>query len=84
MTWNIGSLAAGASASVQLVLQAASTYTGANPSIHTVIMSGTGLAPATDAFNVAVTQTGQVCSTYYFRNATTNVGTVSGGSVARS
>ena len=74
VTWNLGSLAVSATGSVTLTLQASNPYTGANPSTNAVTLAASGLTSAIDAYTVSVTQTGQVCTDYYFRNTTTGVG----------
>ncbi|MBI5100624.1 MAG: DUF11 domain-containing protein [Nitrospirae bacterium] len=76
VTWTIGSLAAGASGSVTVTVQASNPFTGAaNPATNTASISSTQVTtPVTDSANVGVTQSGSLCSNYYFHSTTTNVG----------
>ncbi|HMP41993.1 MAG TPA: hypothetical protein PKA05_16560, partial [Roseiflexaceae bacterium] len=83
VTWNIGSLAAGATGSVQLTLQAANPYTAANPAVNYAGIRSATTPLVIDSYTVGVSQTSQACSTYYFRNLTTNVGAGADGGTQR-
>ena len=74
VTWSVGTVAAGASGSVQLTLSAASPYTASNPAINTAFLTSAQTAPVSDDFTIGITESGLVCRTYYFHNTTTNVG----------
>ncbi|OGS97888.1 MAG: hypothetical protein A3H99_12650 [Gallionellales bacterium RIFCSPLOWO2_02_FULL_59_110] len=75
VTWNLGTLASGASGSVQVVAKTAASFTGTdNPATNTATVSWTGGTPVTSSSDVGVTQTGSTCSSYYFRDTTGNVG----------
>lgn len=70
VTWNIGSLDAGASGSRTLTLVAADPYSEANPQTNTATISATGIDPVSDEFQLGVTSS--ACSTsevYYFLNS---------------
>lgn len=71
VAWTIGSLAAGATGSVQVTLMAATPYTQANPQTNTATISATNVStPVSDSFQVGVTQ-GACASptTLYFKNS---------------
>lgn len=73
--WNLGNLAAGASGSVSVVAQVTDTYTtGPNPVTNTASLSATGLTAVQASASVGVQQTAQICSRYYFRKTTGDVG----------
>lgn len=72
VTWNIGSVVAGASGSVTVTVAAASPFTAVNPAVNNANIAWTGGSPVAADADVGVT--GQSCSTYYFRNTTASVG----------
>lgn len=72
ITWNIGTVAAGASGSRTVTVTAANPFTSANPSVNAASINWFGGSPVTAQVSVGVT--GQACSTYYFQNASANVG----------
>lgn len=73
VTWNIGTVAAGASGSVTVTVGVAGpSFTAANPTTNTATVSWTGGTPVTASAIVGVT--GQSCSSYYFKPTTSNVG----------
>jgi uncharacterized repeat protein (TIGR01451 family) len=72
ITWNIGTVAAGASASLTVTGTVGSPFTASNPAVNTASINWSGGSAVTAS--VAVGVTGQSCSTYYFRNTTANVG----------
>ena len=76
VTWTIGTLAAGASGSVTVTAMASNPFTGtANPATNTASISSTEVTtPVTDSADVGVTQSGQLCRTYYMSNQQGNVG----------
>ncbi len=73
VTWNVGTVAAGGTGSVMLTLQA--TASAANPTTNTATITGTGITPVFDDYDVGITQGAcAVPTTYYFKNATADVG----------
>jgi uncharacterized repeat protein (TIGR01451 family) len=76
VTWTFTSLAAGASGSVTITAQATNPFSGAaNPAVNTASIAATEVSPpVTDSALIGVTETAQVCRTYYFRKGTGNVG----------
>jgi len=79
VSWNLGTVAAGASGSVQVVAKASNPYTGtANPATNTASLNWTGGSAVTASSQVGVTQTGQTCQRYYPGITTTTVGTLTG------
>lgn len=72
VTWNIGSVAAGATGTRTVTVAAANPFTSLNPATNNASISWSGGGPVTAQANVGVT--GQSCSTYYFQNSTANVG----------
>lgn len=80
--WSIGSVAAGASGSVQVVAKSSTPFSGtANPATNTATLSWTGGTSVQASNDVGVTQSGQVCRKYYLDNTTTSVGTLTGNKV---
>jgi uncharacterized repeat protein (TIGR01451 family) len=74
VTWNLGSVAAGATGSVQVTLTAATPFTSANPAVNSISLSSAQTTPVSDTYTIGITQTSNICSTYYFRTTTANVG----------
>jgi len=73
ITCSVADLAAGGSGSVQFTLQA--TAPTADPTTNTATISGTGINPVSDDYDVGITQAAcAVATTYYFRRITANVG----------
>lgn len=82
VTWNLGTVAASASGSVQVVAKSSSPFSGAtNPASNTATLSWTGGTPVTSTSDVGVTQSGTSCRNFYLESATTNVGTLTGNIV---
>jgi uncharacterized repeat protein (TIGR01451 family) len=73
VTWNIGTVAAGASGFVTVTANAGSPFTATNPTSNSAAINWSGGSTVTSA-PVAMGVTGQACSTFYFRAATGNVG----------
>ncbi|MCW5212430.1 DUF11 domain-containing protein, partial [Desulfobulbus sp. TB] len=68
VVWTIGTVTAGATASVTVTVEASDPFTGtSNPAVNTATLAATNAASVTDAANVGVVMTGQVCDTHYFR-----------------
>jgi uncharacterized repeat protein (TIGR01451 family) len=72
VSWTIGTVTAGASASRTFTLSAGSPFTSSNPASSVATLTWTSGTPVTATASVGIT--GQSCSTYYFSNTTTNVG----------
>ncbi len=72
--WNVGSMAAGATGSVQLTLRATSPYTGANPTTVTATIDSNQTNPINATASIGVTQGTQSCTTYYFHATQAAVG----------
>lgn len=72
VTWNIGTVAAGASGTRTVTVAAANPFTATNPASNDASISWSGGGPVTAQADVGVT--GQSCSAYYFRNTTAGVG----------
>ena len=73
ITCNVADLAAGATASVQFTLQATASAT--DPTTNTATITGTGISPVFDDYDVGITR--PACAapiSYYFKNATADVG----------
>lgn len=79
-TWNIGSVAPGASGSVTVTAAAATPFTAFNPATNTASLTWTGNPGSPVTASVQTGVTGQSCSKYYFRNSLLDVG---GGQGAR-
>ena len=73
-TWNIGSVAAGASGSVTVTAAAANPFTAFNPATNTASLTWTGNPGSPVSASVQTGVTGQSCSKYYFRNSLLDVG----------
>jgi uncharacterized repeat protein (TIGR01451 family) len=75
VTWNIGTLAAGASGFVDVVLQPGASYTGANPATNTATITA-GSVTASDSYRVGINIAAGACTntSFYFRSTTVNVG----------
>jgi len=85
VSWNLGSVAAAATGSVQVTAQAANPFTGySNPSTNTASLSWINGTPVSASNQVGVSQTGSTCVNYYLQGTTTNVGTLSGNLVGTS
>jgi uncharacterized repeat protein (TIGR01451 family) len=69
VTCTIGTLAAGASGSVNIAMTANNPFTGSNPTTNTATIQGTNAGQASDSATVAITQ---ACSSspFYFRRTT--------------
>lgn len=78
--WNVGSLAAGVTQSVTAQFSVDATAT--NPSVNTATLTSTNAATVTAQYSLAVASNTCADTTYYFRNATGNVGNGSTYSVA--
>lgn len=79
VSWSLGTVAAGASGSVQVVAKASTPFTGtANPVTNTASLNWTGGSAVTASSQVGVTQTGQTCQRYYPSSSTATVGTLTG------
>ena len=75
VSWNLGTLAAGSSGSVSVTTRPGNPFTGTqNPVTNTASLSANGLTPVQESADVGVLQSGQLCSAYYFRDATGPVG----------
>lgn len=76
VTWNFATLAAGASGTVTVTAQATNAFTGsANPATNTASIAATEVTtPVTDSATVGVSESGQVCRTYYMSSQQGNVG----------
>ena len=73
ITCNVADLAAGATASVQFTLQA--TASASDPTTNTATITGTGISPVFDDYDVGITQAACAAPiTHYFDNATADVG----------
>lgn len=75
VTWNIGSLASGASGSCALTVQASNPYTGSYPATNTTTITADNTIPVSDSSQVTVTQS--ACTspvTYHTHSQTANVG----------
>lgn len=85
VTWNVGSVAAGASGSVTVTLQASSPYanTNANPQTNTasLVSDQTAAVTASDQVGVQLAST-SACTSYYYRSSTANVGSAGTQQVA--
>ena len=68
VTWNLGTVAMGASGTVTVAVQAASPYAGSHPASNIVNLAASGITPITDTFDVGVTNTGLQCTKYYFHD----------------
>ena len=85
VSWNLGSVAAAATGSVQVTAQAASPFTGySNPATNTASLSWSNGTPVSASNQVGVSQSGSTCVNYYLQGSTTNVGTLSGNLVGTS
>lgn len=73
-TWNIGSVAAGASGSVTVTAAAANPFTAFNPATNTASLTWSGNPGSPVSASVQTGVTGQSCSKYYFRNNALDVG----------
>ncbi|MGX9727747.1 MAG: Ig-like domain-containing protein [Candidatus Electronema sp. VV] len=71
VTWNLGTLAAGATASVTVTAQASNPFTGtSNPAVNTATLAAANTEPVMDAANVGVVLgTSCVNNTLYFNNS---------------
>lgn len=75
VTWNLANLASEASGSVTLTLQVSNPYTGtANPAANTATLDADNAAPVEDDAYVGVRESAEVCSDFYFRADTGDVG----------
>ncbi|WP_296699811.1 SdrD B-like domain-containing protein [Thiocapsa sp. UBA6158] len=75
VTWSLGDLAPEATGSVTVTLQVSNPYSGTeNPATNSATLDADNAAPVVDDANVGVRESGQVCSTYYFRDETGSVG----------
>jgi uncharacterized repeat protein (TIGR01451 family) len=74
VTWNIGTVAAGASGSVTLTLQADSPYTGSSPASNSATIDSAQTDPVSDTYKIGVVQAGGSCTTYYFHETMEIVG----------
>ena len=75
VSWTLGTLAAGGSGSVTVTARPGNPFAGTqNPVTNTASLSASGLAPVQDSADVGVVQSGQLCSAFYFRDATGSVG----------
>ena len=74
VTWTIGTVAAGATGSVTLTLQADDPYDADIPATNPAIIDSDQTTPVSDTFKVGIYPIGQVCSTYYFHDETADVG----------
>ncbi|MCB1906887.1 MAG: IPTL-CTERM sorting domain-containing protein [Rhodocyclaceae bacterium] len=75
VSWNLGTVAAGASGSTTVTLRPSDPFTGAaNPATNTATLSATGQVDVQDSAAIGVLQSGQVCSAYYFRDQSGDVG----------
>jgi large repetitive protein len=72
VTWNIGSVAASGTATVSVTVTTDNPFESTNPSSNTAQINWDGGTAVNASVGVGVT--GQSCSTYYFRDTTTNVG----------
>jgi uncharacterized repeat protein (TIGR01451 family) len=72
VTWDIGTLGAGANGTRTVTATAATPFTAANPAVNNASVTWSGGTPVTA--NASVGVTGLACSVYYFRNTTANVG----------
>lgn len=73
VTWNIGTVAAGASGSVTVTATAGNPFTATNPTANSASINWSGGSTVTSAA-ASVGVTGQACSTFYFRSTTGSVG----------
>ncbi len=74
VTWNLGDLASNGTGFVQMTLQANNPYNQANPATNPATLDSVETSPVSDSYRVGVTQTGNLCNTYYFKSTTANVG----------
>ncbi|MBI3188130.1 MAG: DUF11 domain-containing protein, partial [Gammaproteobacteria bacterium] len=72
VTWNLGTVAAGASGSVTVTASAGNPFTSPNPAVNSANIVWSGGGPVTATVSTGVT--GQSCSAYYFRNSTITIG----------
>ena len=83
VVWDITTVAAGATGSVTLTLQADASYDADVPATNPAIIDSDQTTPVSDTFKVGVYSAGEVCSTYYFHDETTNVGAGPDGGTQR-
>ncbi len=72
VTWNLGTIAAGASGSVSVTVAVASPFTAPNPAVNTASINWSGGVAVGTSADVGIT--GQACNTYYFSDTTGDVG----------
>ncbi|MGA7614600.1 MAG: hypothetical protein WBX15_05400, partial [Thermoanaerobaculia bacterium] len=76
VTWNLGSIAAGASGSVTVTVAASSPFTGTDPTVNTATLTSAETSPVSDSYTIGIIAT--TCSsntTWNFHATTTDVGT---------
>jgi len=73
-SWNVGTVAAGASGSVTVTATASNPFMSPNPAGNTGSINWTENSGAPVAASASVGVTGNACSTYYFRKTTGSVG----------
>lgn len=73
VTWNLGTIAAGSSGSVTVIVDVDSPFTSPNPTTNQASLNWTGGTAVATTADVGVT--GQACNDYYFSDTTGNVGT---------
>ncbi|TAA74825.1 MAG: conserved repeat domain-containing protein, partial [Candidatus Electronema aureum] len=74
VTWTIGDLAVDATASVTVTAQASNPFIGtSNPAVNTATLTAANADSVTDTANVGISETGSVCTDYYFRNETAGI-----------
>lgn len=84
VTWNIGTVAAGASGSVTLTLKADDPYTGSNPAVNSATIDSAQTDLVSDTYKIGVVQAGGSCQAYHFRNADASALAVPGAIPATS
>ena len=79
VTWNFNSIAASATGTVTLVVQATNPYIGtSNPVTDTASIVSTEITtPVTDSAEVGVTESGTVCTYYFFSDSAAGYGPAS-------
>ncbi|MDH5765116.1 MAG: hypothetical protein OEZ38_03790, partial [Gammaproteobacteria bacterium] len=75
VTWPIGTVVSGGTGSVTLTLQAGNPFTATNPVVNSAEINWTGAgAPVSSSATLGISGLALECSTYYFRDATVDVG----------
>ncbi len=76
VTWTLGSVAAGGSGSVTVTLQADNPFNAvSNPVTNTASLDSDQTSPVTDSADVGVSESGNLCRTFYLTSSQDNVGT---------